>query len=492
MIVWDNPKPRVKQPKVSQLPPPPAAPPAPRGPRYRYFSTPPEQIALRLGDVAATIPAGVRAPAFDQDRVVEVPCAAILNGPVPKISLTTLAELAPDCFASRNFSETWIRLPASRLALAYRMIFGSELIEEPAPETPEPEAFAPMEEPVAVPEEEPLPPPAPPVGEKPPVVPPVPSPVAELAPSPVESQAAEPTPEAPPAVPPQSIGTEPPIANPPQPKRAFSLLPIFRRKETQPVEPSAPAAPAPAEPRPRVAIPKPRPPSAPLMPPVSAPPAPEPVTVPLSIPPLEEPAPISIAEQAAVLDEPPAPPPEPPPAPPEPAAPVRAHRSEAVLIETEHLPKTGSKARKEIPDQDGLQAIFLTEETLGLDRVIELCGDLPGVRSCVLSHGTAVLASHKVPDSLDLVSLSAHAVEMLDAMRASSAKMGIGAVPAVTVHSAKGPITFFNQEDLCLLVLHKDRGFVPGVREKLQQVIEELSRANLPLPMPQARPSLES
>jgi len=66
-------------------------------------------------------------------------------------------------------------------------------------------------------------------------------------------------------------------------------------------------------------------------------------------------------------------------------------------------------------------------------------------------------------------------------MRASSAKMGIGAVPAVTVHSEKGPITFFHQDDICLLVLHKDRGFIPGVREKLQGVVDELAKAKLPL-----------
>jgi predicted regulator of Ras-like GTPase activity (Roadblock/LC7/MglB family) len=99
----------------------------------------------------------------------------------------------------------------------------------------------------------------------------------------------------------------------------------------------------------------------------------------------------------------------------------------------------------------------------------------------MLSHGSTVIAAHNTPDSVDIVSLSAHALEMLKAMRASSAKMGIGAVPAVTVHSEKGPITFFHQDDLCLLVLHKDRGFVPGVREKLQFVMDELSKAKLPL-----------
>ena len=153
------------------------------------------------------------------------------------------------------------------------------------------------------------------------------------------------------------------------------------------------------------------------------------------------------------------------------------------MIETVHVATPSAGLLEQIPHQDGLQAVFMTEELLGVEQVIQRCGELPGVQSCILSHGKAVLASHNVSESVDLVSLSAHAVEMLASMRGSVAKMGIGAVPAVTVHSERGPITFFNQEDLCLLILHKDRGFVPGVREKLQLVVEELARANLPLPL---------
>jgi predicted regulator of Ras-like GTPase activity (Roadblock/LC7/MglB family) len=147
-----------------------------------------------------------------------------------------------------------------------------------------------------------------------------------------------------------------------------------------------------------------------------------------------------------------------------------------VLIEAErsHLPS----GRIEIVDQDALQAVFMTEEMLSIDRVVELCGALPGIKSCILAHGAAVLSSHNVPESIDLVSLSAHALEMLAAMRQSAARMGIGAVPAVTIHAEKGPITFFHQDDLCLLVMHKDRGFVPGVREKLQKVVEHLAQSD--------------
>jgi predicted regulator of Ras-like GTPase activity (Roadblock/LC7/MglB family) len=163
---------------------------------------------------------------------------------------------------------------------------------------------------------------------------------------------------------------------------------------------------------------------------------------------------------------------------------------EAVLVEVEHLRKDGTGFPAEISNQDALQAVFLTEDFLSLERVVELCGGLPGIRSCVLAHGSAVLASYNVPESIDLVSLSAHALELLAAIRQSSSRMGVGAVPAVTIHSEKGPITFFHRDDLCLLVMHRDRGFVPGVREKLQLVVEHLSEANLALPVGASRPAL--
>ena len=118
-----------------------------------------------------------------------------------------------------------------------------------------------------------------------------------------------------------------------------------------------------------------------------------------------------------------------------------------------------------------------------MERVIELCNGLPGIQSCILTRSGSVVNARNVPDSIDLISLSANALEMFRALRGSCAKMGIGAVPAVTMHSQKGPITFFHEQDICLLVLHKDRGFVPGVREKLQLVVEQLSKANLLLPV---------
>ena len=160
--------------------------------------------------------------------------------------------------------------------------------------------------------------------------------------------------------------------------------------------------------------------------------------------------------------------------PPLPAVPVR-------MLRTEHFPRDTNN--QEIVEQEPLQSLFLTEETMTVSRVIELCGGLPGINSCVLAHGSVVVASHNVPDGVDLVSMSAHAADMLKAMRDSSARMGVGTVPAVTLHTEKGVISFFNREDLTMLVFHGGRGFVPGVREKMAAVLGELTRARLTLPV---------
>ena len=140
----------------------------------------------------------------------------------------------------------------------------------------------------------------------------------------------------------------------------------------------------------------------------------------------------------------------------------------------------------EIPDQHALQALFMTDENLSTGRVVELCGGLPGIQSCVLTSENQVVASHNIPDGLDIVSLSSNAAAMLRAMHDASAGMGIGEIPAVTLHTAKGPLSIFQKEHLAMLVFHGERGFVPGVREKMTAALGELTLAPLALPAPRA------
>lgn len=154
-------------------------------------------------------------------------------------------------------------------------------------------------------------------------------------------------------------------------------------------------------------------------------------------------------------------------------------------LQPEHGPLP-ARTQPDIPEQLALQTLFMTEESLTTDRVVELCGGLPGIQSCVLTSGSQVLASHNLPDGLDIVSLSSNASAMLQAMQDASAAMGIGDIPAVTLHTAKGPLSIFQKEQLAMLVFHGERGFIPGVREKMTTALAELARAPLALPASEA------
>ena len=144
----------------------------------------------------------------------------------------------------------------------------------------------------------------------------------------------------------------------------------------------------------------------------------------------------------------------------------------------------------QIADSSALQALFMTEEKLTLDRVIAMAGQLPGLRSCVLAHGNQVVCAPNTQPGVDLQSLSGQAMIMLTQIRESSAKMGIGSVPAVTLHADQGVLSFLHNGELCLLVLHADRGFVPGVRERLQEMLFHLSSAKALPGDSSAQPSL--
>lgn len=138
----------------------------------------------------------------------------------------------------------------------------------------------------------------------------------------------------------------------------------------------------------------------------------------------------------------------------------------------------------ELADASALQALFMTDEKLTLEKVVSRAGELPGLDACVLAHGDRVICASKAPAGTDLQTLSGQAMTMLAQIRDSSEKMGLGAVPAVTLHADRGVVSFLHRGELCLLVLHADRGFVPGVRERLQEMLGHLSEARRSLPQP--------
>ena len=131
----------------------------------------------------------------------------------------------------------------------------------------------------------------------------------------------------------------------------------------------------------------------------------------------------------------------------------------------------------QIADPLALQALFMTEEKLTMGRVISMAGQLPGLRACILAHRDKVVCASNTSPGIDLQTLSGQAMTMLTQIWVSSSKMGLGNVSGVTLHVEQGALSFLHNNELCLLVLHADRGFIPGVSERLQQMLYHLSRA---------------
>lgn len=389
-------------------------------PRYRYRDEAPETLSLPVAELLSYLPADCRRGLPEEGRRVELPCRELLAGNTPRVGLGLLSTLLPDLVVlpGEAAPETRIKLPAGWLAVHFRFV--SKRVELSPEETGSaPPASADVfNESTKTTPEKDAPTPAIPEVVKP----------GDLA----EGIAASGTAVHPEAktitaetveVEPQAITTpaSSPTPDTESPRSGFfESLPTFRRRDAE----------------------------APVQHPGSA----------------SNQAPV--AEVAA-------------PDGPEEGAPVSEGSSGNVLT-LERLWKLD--AQDQLADPGPLQALFMTDEKLTLESVLSLAGQLPGLSACVLAHGDQVVCTSKAASGIDLQTLSGHAMTMLSQIRESSSKMGLGAVPAVTLHAEQGVVSFLHNGELCLLVLHADRGFIPGVRERLQEMLGHLTEARPALP----------
>jgi hypothetical protein len=135
--------------------------------------------------------------------------------------------------------------------------------------------------------------------------------------------------------------------------------------------------------------------------------------------------------------------------------------------------------------QAALQAVFMTEDRLTLGDVVSRSAALPGLKACLLARGGAVLCTSDSSAGQELRTLSGQAMTLLSQIRSSSVSMGLGSIPSVTLHAEAGALSILQERDLCMIVLHSGRGFLPGVRERLREVLVHLPTA---LALPESSP----
>jgi predicted regulator of Ras-like GTPase activity (Roadblock/LC7/MglB family) len=125
-------------------------------------------------------------------------------------------------------------------------------------------------------------------------------------------------------------------------------------------------------------------------------------------------------------------------------------------------------------DSEKLQAIFLTDETLDLPKAIRKVAELPGLRSCLLNTTDGLKLAGSLDDPGREQAVSILAPELFRQARSKLADMHLGVLETITLYCGSDQLSTFLQGKLCLTVLHDNRPFKPGVREKVQAVINEL------------------
>ena len=125
-------------------------------------------------------------------------------------------------------------------------------------------------------------------------------------------------------------------------------------------------------------------------------------------------------------------------------------------------------------NSERLQAIFLTDETLDLPKAIRKVGELPGLRSCLLNTTDGLKLAGGLDSPGQEQAVSVLVPELFKEAQSKLAEMHLGALETITLYCGSDQLSTFLQGKLCLTVLHDNRPFKPGIREKVQAVMNEL------------------
>jgi hypothetical protein len=129
-------------------------------------------------------------------------------------------------------------------------------------------------------------------------------------------------------------------------------------------------------------------------------------------------------------------------------------------------------------DSEQLQALFMTDESLDLAKTISKVANLPGLRSCMLNTASGRKLAGDLSDPGKERAISALLPEVFEKIRSKIKELNAGALETITLCYGAEQLSTFMQGNLCLTVLHDNRPFKPGVREKVQAVISELATLN--------------
>jgi len=185
-------------------------------------------------------------------------------------------------------------------------------------------------------------------------------------------------------------------------------------------------------------------------------------------------APASAAPVPAALAAPataPAPAPAPVAATPAPAP--AAARPSLVAIPSTPAPVLSAEPATNF--QMAFQEIFLTDEILDAKQVIALASQFSAIAGCTVSTADGLNLIGNQSEQPELETLSQLAPAFFKRIGTHSDEIRMGRVLSVTLQCEKGLVSMFLIGDICLSVLHQNRDFVPGMRDRFLKIAQALA-----------------
>jgi predicted regulator of Ras-like GTPase activity (Roadblock/LC7/MglB family) len=128
------------------------------------------------------------------------------------------------------------------------------------------------------------------------------------------------------------------------------------------------------------------------------------------------------------------------------------------------------------PLRSPLQVALDTDEKLDAKGIVAHINKISGVKACTILFGDGLSLAGSLPADLETDGLCAMAPALMQRIENHVVDTKLGALRGMTLACAKGAITFYMHENLCLGALHADLDLPGETREKLSRVVHELSR----------------
>jgi len=151
----------------------------------------------------------------------------------------------------------------------------------------------------------------------------------------------------------------------------------------------------------------------------------------------------------------------------------RAATTEEKTANTATAPEDKPSGR---PLRTPLQVALDTDERLDAKGVVALVNKIPGVKTCSILFGDGLSLAGSLPAELETDGICAMAPSLMQRIENHLVDTKLGQLRGMTLSCAKGAITFYMHENLCLAALHADLDLPGETRERLSRIVHELSR----------------